>query len=183
MIESNTKLKKLLGAKPDVTICLTALKFDKSGFEERGAGSLNAREAKRRLLSFEACRQLLGYPAAVNPFEIKPDNQLCSSAVSKAGSAWDDSSNGRLARAEAERRDLSLESCIAEIAASVSPNAPQNPRGWRKLRLCHFAMTSNALTWDESAEAKPYRDEALRRKLTAIDCRKAMGFPVANTPE
>ena len=183
IIEDIAKATALLRARPDDSVCVVALKADKSGFQDSGIGRTYVKEASRRKLSFVACRELLGYPAKVNPFEGSSDVQLCASVLNSIGTSWNDSSNGQLAKAETERRKLTLETCLSKIAAPEVSNTAQNPRNWRKGRLCLYAMKSDRLGWDESAAAKPYRDEALRRNLSVIDCRKAMGFPVSVTPD
>ncbi len=134
------------------------------------------REAARRKLSVEWCRNAIGAATPVATYRNADSEIVCSVALNRNRDWWDTTVVGRSAMREAIRRKLKFHDCAAMLSAQVAATESEF-KNWPDAKLCTLAVNSNKMAWDESRTYVRHVSDAKRRGLTVGKCRLAMGYP------
>lgn len=152
-------------------VCRLALNFPQQNDWDLGASSAAyIAEAKRRNLSADDCRVVLGLPSAELPNTSA--EVVCSRALNQEKTDWDVGVSLQVYVVESKRRNLSIEDCRAAIGL---------PRyvltGVQVQTICSSALNRTKDNWERRESWAAYVYEAKRRNLSVDGCREILGLP------
>lgn len=184
----------------DDLVCKNALNATRDNWDERAPYLDQVVEAKRRGLSVENCRIIIGLgplprPSTAVSTSVGLREGLCAEALNSARSAWSNKESATEAVLLAKRLNLDVSDCRVVLGLPRGTYASEdlqtekipleNPNGTisgvdlAKLSdssLCRGAYSPARMTWEQSSMFEAHVAEAKRRGLTVDDCRMAIGL-------